>query len=71
MQFARGRLSLVTISFYALSILFGPVVWRNLPWRGLFVAPPLGEALSPQGTPPPWAEHLVPRALPPPLGRST
>ena len=34
-QFGRGRLPLVAISFYALSLLFGHVASRNLPWQGL------------------------------------
>ena len=33
-QFGQGRLSLVAISFYALSLLFGHVACRNLPWQG-------------------------------------
>ena len=34
-EFGRGRLSLVVISFYALSYFLGRVACRNLPWQGL------------------------------------
>ena len=38
-QFGRGRLSLVPISFYALSLLFGSCRLSEFSWQGLLIGP--------------------------------